>query len=127
MKEPENDKQKRFFAELIANGGDVTEAAEAEGYDRAYAYQLAKKYHEYLINEVQGAIYLDTVRAQQVISEALNDKGTDMGVNTKMKAAQDVLDRSGITKQDMLKVTVDTPNGIFILPAKEVDPDRMDD
>ena len=41
-----------------------------------------------------------------------------------MEAAKDVLDRSGITKQDMLKVTMEVPNGIFILPAKEVDPDR---
>jgi hypothetical protein len=127
MKKPQNEQQVRFFDELIANGGDVKEAAEAEGYDRAYAFSLAKQYHEYIVNKVQGAIYLDTIRAQDVLSKALSDDGTDVGIKTKMDAARDILDRSGITKQDMLKVTVDSPNGIFILPAKEEDPDRNND
>ena len=41
-----------------------------------------------------------------------------------MDAAKEVLDRSGIVKQESIKVTVDTPNGVFILPAKDIDPDR---
>ena len=121
MKEPQEPRQITFFDTLVSNGGDVKAAAEEAEYERSYAYQLAKKYHEYLTSRVQGAFYLDTVRAHRVFSDALTSDGSIVGEKTRMDAAKD---RSGIVKQESIKVTVDTPNGVFILPAKDIDPDR---
>ena len=38
--------------------------------------------------------------------------------NVRLQAAQTLLDRVGVSKKERLDVKVETPSGLFILPAK---------
>ena len=49
------------------------------------------------------------------------DDPTELGNRDKLTAAKDVLDRVGVVKQERLEVN--TPSGLFILPAKKEDDD----
>lgn len=116
--EPQEDKQLKFFDNLVDNGGNVAQAAEAAGYTLSYAYQLAKKYKEYLLDRVQGKIILHSVKAAKVLTDGLSDDGTEANTKLRIDVAKDILDRSGIVKTEKSELKVDSPNGIFILPAK---------
>lgn len=124
--EPQEPKQIEFFDNLIENGGNVPQAAESVGYTKPYAYQLAKKYKDYLLDRVQGSIYLHSVRAAKVLVDSMTDDGSIPNSKLRMEAARDVLDRSGVVKTEKSEMKIDTPNGIFVLPAKKGDSDAED-
>lgn len=57
--------------------------------------------------------------------EALTDPNA-AGTSNRVKAAQDVLDRVGITKKSEDSIKVSAGGGLVVLPAKEVDPDMLE-
>lgn len=118
-KEPTEEKQIAFFDNLVENGGLVGQAAEAAGYSKSYAYQLAKKYKEYLLDRVEGHIFLSSVKAAKVLTDTMDDDGTTANGKLRMEAAKDVLDRSGVIKTEKSELKVEAPNGVLILPAKK--------
>lgn len=124
--EPTEPKQIEFFTNLIDNGGNVPQAAEAAGYSKTHAYHLAKKYQNYLLDKVQGHIYLSAVKAAKTLIDGLDEDGKVPNAKVRIDSAKDILDRSGIVKTEKSEIKVDSPNGIFILPAKAVDSDEPD-
>jgi len=48
-----------------------------------------------------------------------DDEAVKPGVNTKVNAAKEILDRIGLAKKDRLQIEGNTTNAIFILPAKQ--------
>ena len=125
-KTPQNEQQLQFFNEIISNGGNIPAAAKVAGYVREYAYELARKYKDYLLERVEEALCLEGVRAARVMSDTLTDTGEVPGGQLRLTAAQQILDRIGVTKQERIKLDVTTPNGIFILPAKDISHDTED-
>jgi hypothetical protein len=117
--EPTTDAQKTFFRVLIESGGNISQAVEAAGISRQWAYELCRQYREYLNYRVEGVLSINGIRAATTLTEALDASGVDPGQKFKLEAAKDILDRIGVTKRQEMRVEVDGPTGIFFLPAKE--------
>lgn len=120
---PTNDQQRAFFDQLIENGGNVKQAADNAGYSTAYAFQLAKKYGDWLRDQVHGALHLNSIRAAKVITDTMDEDGKTPAAKLRMEAAKDVLDRAGIVKNDKMQIEIGSEAGVILLPAKKEDND----
>lgn len=122
VKQPENEKQKKFFNLLIKNEGKVVQTLEAMGddkYDKVYAYHLCQKYKEYVLDLTESRLLLDAIRAASVIANTMSENGENPAAGLNMAAAKEVLDRVGLTKQERIKIETNMPNAIFLLPSKD--------
>ena len=51
--------------------------------------------------------------------DALDEDGKTPGVNIRMEAAKQILDRVGLVKKDKIDINAQVAHGIFILPPKD--------
>jgi|TARA_R100001530_G_scaffold125907_1_gene94576 hypothetical protein len=123
IKQPENDKQIAFFDMLIETGS-VSTAAKDVGYAHSYAYQLAKKYKDYILDRVEGMLYAHAIKAGTTVVDTMDADGKKPEGKLRLEAAKDVLDRIGLGKQDRIRLEVESVKGVFILPAKDLKPDE---
>lgn|SRR3990167_374440 len=137
MLEPENDQQKKFFDLLLdgmiknENGKTVYQSvgalAKEAGYDRAYAYQLYKKYKEYFFDLLSSKLALHAPQAIQVFIDGMADDGKNPGAKEQRESAREVLDRVGIVKKEKVEVSFEGTRGLFILPAKDIEEEIVDE
>ena len=81
----------------------------------SYRYQKLK---EVIQDRTRDILTRASMRAALTTEELLDaDADTDQGV-LRLRAAAEILDRSGITKHTNIDVSVETENGLFILPGK---------
>jgi len=62
---------------------------------------------------------LNSAKAVKGLVDALDEDGKTPGVNIRMEAAKQILDRVGLVKKDKIDITGQVAHGIFILPAKD--------
>jgi phage terminase small subunit len=102
MHYPLTDKQKAFAREYVANGENGTQAImKTYGYKQKsasrYAYHLKKNPRiSSLIQQTQDKIALKSGDAAEVVFDLMENARRD---EVKLKAAQDVLNRSGIQNE----------------------------
>lgn len=108
------------FIEIMSeNDGDIKATAEALGIALSTAYSYSSRYKEEIQQRVRDRMTLASFKAVGVVEDSMvADNSTQKG-ELRLKAATEVLDRSGVTKHTQVDVNVggDT-NGLFILPAK---------
>ena len=116
------DRQQKFLDSLIITGGDPKIAAELAGYAEGSYPQVIKSLQQEVIDLASRILAQSAPQAAFKLVQVMNTDETIPQVNTKLQAAQTILDRVGISKTDRLDVNhnVDVNAGsLFILPAKE--------
>ena len=116
------EKQQKFLDCLIETGGDPKYAAELAGYAEGSYPQVIKSLQQEVIDLASNILAQSAPQAAFKLVQVMNTDETIPQVNTKLQAAQTILDRVGISKTDRLDVNhnVDVNAGsLFILPAKE--------
>lgn len=97
-----------LFCEGIANGLSRSEAYEAAGYSphncKANANKFYRQNAPYIQAYIAEHIGYHAPTALKVLLEVMNDKGEKGG--TRLKAAQDVLDRAGFGAKREVNLTV---------------------
>lgn len=109
------------FLEFLFNeaGGDVKLAAEMAGYNPYAWSKVANALREEILERSEYQLALKAARAVKSIGDAMErDESTTPGVNTRVAAAKEILDRVGLAKKDRLQIETTSGNSIFILPAK---------
>lgn len=83
-------------------------------------YRYFARLEEEIIERARHIIALNSAKAAKVLVEGLepDDKLTGPALNIKIQCAEKILDRVGIVKKEKLDINLETPTGIFILPAK---------
>ena len=117
------EKQQKFLDCLIQTGGDPKIAAELAGYAEGSYPQVIKSLQQEVIDLASNILAQSAPQAAFKLVEVMTSDEAIPQVNTKLQAAQTILDRVGISKTDRLDVNhnVDVNAGsLFILPAKEV-------
>jgi len=117
--EPTEPHHLEFFDYLVEDD-EVTVAAEKAGISKRNAYKLARQYREYLLNRIEDALLFDAVRARKIISDTMTTDGTTPMADLRFKAGLQVLDRVGMAKKERLEIKVESENGLFILPGKDI-------
>ena len=109
------EKQQSFLDYLIETGGNPKEAAELAGYSGNH-YQVIQTLREEIVDLASDVLARSAPQAAFKLVEVMNSDKSMPQVNTKLQAAQTILDRVGVSKRERLDVNHNVNGGIFVLP-----------
>ena len=114
-------KQKIFLDELIDNGGNVQQAVDKAGYAKTARSWLIPSLKNEIIERTKLHLAANSVKAANRIVEGLDSDGTlaSSQMDTRIKAANDILDRIGISKRQEIVSESKILHGVVLLPAKK--------
>jgi len=112
------DKQEKFLENLIETKGNLKLSAELAGYSGNH-YQVLKSLKEEVVDLASNVLAREAPSAAFKLVEIMNSDDAVPQANVKLQAAQTLLDRVGVVKQDKLDINHNVSGGIFILPQKE--------
>jgi len=112
------EKQEQFLNSLIETQGDINKAADLAGY-AGNPYQVVKSLKDEIVDLAQNILAKEAPKAAFKLVELMTSDKPIPNSNTKLQAAQTLLDRVGVTKTDKVSVDHNVNGGIFILPEKE--------
>jgi len=114
-------KQQAFLDALYANStGDINQAMVSAGYQEGAGSTALVKSLKNEILEIANLIL--TRNAPKAANKLVNimDSNTPIPqANQKLNAAQSLLDRVGLIKENRLQIDHNVTGGIFVMPAKE--------
>ena len=111
------EKQENFLNNLIETQGDLKLSAELAGYSGNH-YQVIKSLRHEIVDLASNILAKEAPKAAFKLIEVMDSNESIPQANTKLQAAQTILDRVGISKTERLKVDHNVTGGIFILPEK---------
>ncbi len=112
------DKQQLFLDSIIETKGNLKLSAELAGYSGNH-YQVIKSLKDEIVELAQNVLAREAPSAAFKLVEVMQTADALPQANVKLQAAQTILDRVGLGKQDRLEVNHNTSGGIFILPEKQ--------
>ena len=114
-------KQQAFLDALYANStGDINKAMVSAGYKEGAGSTALVKSLKNEILEIANLIL--TRNAPKAANKLVNIMDSDAPIpqaNQKLNAAQSLLDRVGLVKENKLQIDHNVTGGIFVMPAKE--------
>ena len=112
------EKQQSFLENLIETKGDLKLAAELAGYAGNH-YQVIKSLRQEIVDLASNVLAREAPSAAFKLVEVMQSDTAMPQANVKLQAAQTILDRVGLGKQDRMEVNHNVGGGIFVLPEKE--------
>ena len=112
------EKQQSFLDYLIKTDGNPKEAAELAGYSGNH-YQIIQTLREEIVDLASDVLAHSAPQAAFKLIEVMTSDEAIPQVNTKLQAAQTILDRVGVSKKERLDINHNVNGGIFVLPEKQ--------
>ena len=114
------EKQATFIDALFDNGGKVGQAMKTAGYNPSRS-NLMKSMRDEIAARTKDYLAVNGVKAATRIVEGLDADGTTPlnQMDMRMKAAESILDRIGVSKKQTTEVTGQVVHGVVLLPAKK--------
>ena len=110
-------KQQAFLFALESTS-DIKEAAAAADISVDHAYKLSVSLSDEIQERAKQKLAVASLRAASTQVELLDaDLTTEKG-ELRLKAAEQVLDRSGVTKHTNIEVSIEATDGLFLIPGK---------
>ena len=115
------DKQETFLTTLVENGGRVKEAMEVAGYHPGSRSNLINAVKHEIIERTRQHLASSSVQAANRLIEGLDADGTipSSQMEVRLRAANDILDRTGVSKRQEIATESKVLHGIVLLPAKK--------
>jgi hypothetical protein len=115
------DQQETFLSTLIENGGQVKEAMEIAGYHSGSRSNLINSVKHEIIERTRQHLASSSVQAANRLIEGLDADGTipSSQMEVRLRAANDILDRTGVSKRQEIATESRVIHGIVLLPAKK--------
>ena len=115
------DQQETFLSTLIDNGGQVKEAMEIAGYHSGSRSNLINSVKHEIIERTRQHLASSSVQAANRLIEGLDADGTipSSQMEVRLRAANDILDRTGVSKRQEIATESRVIHGIVLLPAKK--------
>ena len=122
-------KQETFLSTLVENGGLVKEAMEVAGYHPGSRSNLIKSVKHEIIERTRQHLASSSVQAANRLIEGLDADGTipSSQMDVRLRAANDILDRTGVSKRQEIATESRVLHGIVLLPAKKEQQDIWQD
>jgi hypothetical protein len=110
------DQQKRFLEALPGCLGNIRSAMNKAGYSKTTPQSsVINSLKDEIIEVTKQILAANAPYAASTLVEALSN-ATSPGLQYKLAAVKEILDRTGVVKEERINVTGDS--GLFILPAK---------
>ena len=122
-------KQETFLSTLIENGGRVREAMEVAGYHPGSRGNLINSVKDEIIERTRQHLASSSVQAASRLIEGLDADGTipSSQMEVRIRSANDILDRTGVSKRQEITTESRVLHGIVLLPAKKEQQDIWPD
>lgn len=118
--------QKELFLELLDDGLSIIKIAEVLQVTRQRVYNIQRSLTDVIIQRQRDKLAVATIKATDTMIEMLSaDENTAKG-ELRLKAAESIMSRSGLTNHTSVEVMIESENGIFILPGKSIVPPEID-
>ena len=111
-------KQETFLKNLVDCNFDPQLAGEKAGYVSTSIPSVVKSLRTEILDLTESILAQSAPKAALKIVNIMDSSQPIPQANIKMQAAQTILDRVGISKTERLDVKIESPTGLFILPAK---------
>ena len=118
-KAPLSDKQAKFLDELFDNGGNTKAAAVAAGYAEGSGNWLRERLSEEIIERSKHVMAAHAVKAVNRIVATIDDDGSEPRAEVRLRAAEALLNRIGLGKQETINHNVQAVHGVVLLPPKK--------
>ena len=121
VKKDLTEKQNTFLETLLGNGGNVVEAMDVAGYHPSSRSRLMKSVKDEIIEQTKYHLASSSVKAANRLIEGLDADGTlsSSQMDTRLKAANDILDRTGVSKRHEVSSESKVIHGVVLLPSKK--------
>jgi len=112
------EKQQKFLDCLVEHNGNAKLAAKEAGYSGNH-YQVVKALKNEILDLTTDILANSAPEAAVRLVDIMRTDKPIPQISNKLQAAQTILDRVGVTKQERVEVNHKTSGGVFILPAKK--------
>ena len=111
--------QDRFLEILFENGGQVTAAAVDAGYSRGSAAWLKSTLADEIIERTKTILATTAMKAANRVISTIDNPAPERGDDLRLKAAESLLNRVGVAKQEQVNHNVTAIHGVVLLPPKK--------
>lgn len=111
-----------LFLEFLEKGMKIKDIAAQMDISMSYAYEMSSNLKEVIHERTRDRLALAGLHAANTVVDLISSDGSTEKGELRLKAAESVLDRTGVTKHTNVDVQVEAENGIFILPGKSIVP-----
>jgi hypothetical protein len=113
-----------LFLVALETSKTTKEASESVGLSHAKGYTMVSKLKDIIIDRARTKLAGLTLRSVGTVEELLGaDSLTEKG-ELRLKTAEGIMDRTGLTKHTNVDVEIESTNGIFLIPSKTVVPEE---
>jgi phage terminase small subunit len=111
--------QNQFLELLFENGGQVTAAAIDAGYSRGSAAWLKASLADEIIERTKTILATNAMKAANRVISTIDNPAPERGDELRLKAAESLLNRVGVAKQEQINHNVTAIHGVVLLPPKK--------
>jgi phage terminase small subunit len=111
--------QNHFLELLFENGGQVTAAAVDAGYSRGSAAWLKASLADEIIERTKTILATNAMKAANRVISTIDNPAPERGDELRLKAAESLLNRVGVAKQEQINHNVTAIHGVVLLPPKK--------
>ena len=116
------DKQKSFLSSLFESGGNINVALDKAGYAKTSRSMVLKTLSDEILEAAKTEMAAHSVTAIHRVVEGMNDVGEHPRAELRLKAAQTLLDRVGLGKQEKVEIEGKLLHGVVLMPSKKAMP-----
>jgi len=123
-----SDQQKAFLDALFENGGNFSRACEVSGYSQGSIGYLKDSLADEIIERSRSILAGGAIKAANKLVATIDADEIQRGDNIRLQAAESLLNRVGLGKQETHNHNVQAVHGVVLLPPKQemvVDPDEV--
>ena len=113
------DKQKSFLGELFNCEGNIGKAMEKAGYKPRSRQHVLSSLKDEIVEASKTELAAHAAQAVNRVVEGMNDIGEHPRAELRLKAAQTLLDRVGLGKQEKIDIEGKMLHGVVLMPAKK--------
>ena len=110
--------QEQFLTNLCENGGNVTDAALSAGYSKGSVTWLKNSLADEIINRTKNVLSMHAFKAATRLVSTIDNPVPERGDDLRFRAAESLLNRVGLGKQETTKGMIQAGQGIVQFPPK---------
>lgn len=110
--------QNQFLELLFENGGNATAAALDAGYSRGSVQWLKSTLAEEIIDRTKNILSVNALKAANRLVSTIDNPAPERGDELRLRAAESLLNRVGVAKQETMNHNVTAVHGVVLLPPK---------
>lgn len=113
------EKQEAFLTVLFENGGNLPAAAEAAGYSKGSVAWLKDRLADEIVERTRTMLAGQSLKAANKLVSLVDSQEIERADELRMRAAEAILNRVGLGKQETMNHNVQAVHGVVLLPPKK--------